>query len=110
MLTSEAMSKLLPIESSLSHKGKGSSIISRPGNVHDIFFTLTKCCFITLFALSVNSDWLKDKVYFQSMECSSVVSIATFGPEDTGSNPSWFAVSNSNSKLRFLEYYKPVAL
>ena len=33
------------------------------------------------------------------MECSSIVSIATFGPGDPGSNPGWSVVSNSNKKL-----------
>ena len=33
-----------------------------------------------------------------SMECSSMVSMAAFGPEDFGSNPGWLAVSNSNKK------------
>ena len=32
----------------------------------------------------------------RSMECSSIVSIAAFGPGDLGSNPGWFTVSNSN--------------
>ena len=36
------------------------------------------------------------------MECSSMVSIATFGPGDPGSNPGWFAVMNSNQKLSFM--------
>ena len=31
-----------------------------------------------------------------SIECSSMVSIAFFGPGDPGSNLGWFAVSNSN--------------
>ena len=39
----------------------------------------------------------------KSMECSSMVSIAAFGPRHSGSNPSWFAVSNSNKKLSFHE-------
>ena len=34
------------------------------------------------------------QVYDQSMECSSMVSIAAFGLGDPGSNLSWFAVSN----------------
>ena len=39
----------------------------------------------------------KIKHLFQaSMECGSMVSIAPFGPGDLGSNPGWFAVSNSN--------------
>ena len=33
------------------------------------------------------------------MECSSIVSKAAFGHGDLGSNPNWFAVSNSNKKL-----------
>ena len=37
-----------------------------------------------------------------SMECSSMVSVAAFGPRDPGSNPGWFAVSNSNLKLSFV--------
>ena len=32
----------------------------------------------------------------KSMECSSMVSIAAFGPGDPGSNPGRFAVLNSN--------------
>ena len=28
------------------------------------------------------------------MQCSTMVSIAAFGPGDPGSNPCWFAVSN----------------
>ena len=36
-----------------------------------------------------------------SMECSSIVSIAPFGPGDPGSNPGWFAVSSSDQKLSF---------
>ena len=36
-----------------------------------------------------------------SIECSSIVSIAAFGPGDPGSNPGWFAVLNSNRKLSF---------
>ena len=35
------------------------------------------------------------------MECSSMVSIAGLCPGDPGSNPGWFAVSNSNWKLSF---------
>ena len=35
------------------------------------------------------------------MECSSMASIAAFGPGDPGSDPGWFAVSNSNQKLGF---------
>ena len=35
-----------------------------------------------------------------SMECSSKVSVAAFGPGDPGSNPGWFAVSNSNKKIQ----------
>ena len=38
------------------------------------------------------------------MECSSIVSIAAFNPKDPGSNPGWFAVSNSNRKLNFMNY------
>ena len=34
-----------------------------------------------------------------------MVSTATFGPVDRGSNPDWFAVSNSNQKLSFDEIY-----
>ena len=30
------------------------------------------------------------------MERSSMVSISAFGPRDPGSNPGWFADSNSN--------------
>ena len=37
----------------------------------------------------------------QSMECSSMVSIGTFGPGDQGLNPGWFPISNSNQKLSF---------
>ena len=37
----------------------------------------------------------------RSMECSSIVSIATFGYIDPGKDPGWFAVSNSNQKLSF---------
>ena len=37
----------------------------------------------------------------QSVKCSSMVSIAAFGPRDPGSNPGRFAVSNSNQKLSF---------
>ena len=33
------------------------------------------------------------------MKCSSMVSIAAFHPRDPGSNPGWFAVSNSNSSM-----------
>ena len=36
------------------------------------------------------------KSLFWSMECGSMVSIASLGPGDPGSNLSWFAVSNSN--------------
>ena len=32
-----------------------------------------------------------------------MVSIVTIGPGDPGSNPGWFAVSNSNQKLTFHE-------
>ena len=35
------------------------------------------------------------------MEWSSIVSIAPFGPQDSGSNTGWFVVSNSNQKLSF---------
>ena len=34
-----------------------------------------------------------------SIECSLIVSIAPFGPTDLGSNPGWFAVSNSASTV-----------
>ena len=34
-------------------------------------------------------------------DCSSMVSIAAFGPEDPGSNQGLFAVLNSNRKLSF---------
>ena len=30
------------------------------------------------------------------MDCSSIVSMAPFGPRDPVSKPGWFAVSNSN--------------
>ena len=36
-----------------------------------------------------------------SMACSSMVSMAAFGPRDQSSNPSWFAVSNLNKKLNY---------
>ena len=36
------------------------------------------------------------KSMHMSMECCSIVIIAAFGPGDLGSNPGWFAVSNSN--------------
>ena len=36
---------------------------------------------------------------YRSMVCSSMVSIANFGPGDPGLNPGWFAVSNSNQTL-----------
>ena len=36
-----------------------------------------------------------------STECSSMVSVAAFDPQDPGSNPGWFAVSNSNRKWSF---------
>ena len=39
-----------------------------------------------------------------------MVRIATFGPEDPGSNPGWFAGSNSNLKLSFHEKYKYVVI
>ena len=45
-----------------------------------------------------------------SMECSSMVSVAAFGLGDPGSNPGWFAVSNSNRKLSFHKKYKHVVL
>ena len=35
------------------------------------------------------------------LECSSMVSIAALGPRVPGSNPGWFAISNSNQKLSF---------
>ena len=35
------------------------------------------------------------------IKCSSIISIAAFGPGDPGSNPDWFSVSNSNQKLSF---------
>ena len=35
----------------------------------------------------------------KAMECSSIVSITTFGPGDLGSNPGWFAVSNFSQNL-----------
>ena len=41
------------------------------------------------------------KVSEATMERSSMVSIAAFGPGDPGSNPGWFAASNSNGKLSF---------
>ena len=44
------------------------------------------------------------------MECSSQVSIAAFGPEDPGSNPGWFAVSNLNQNLSCNGKYKCVVL
>ena len=33
--------------------------------------------------------------------CSSLISLSAFGPGGPGSNPGWFAVSNSNQKLSF---------
>ena len=36
-----------------------------------------------------------------SMGCSSMISVAAFGPGDPGSNPDWFDVSNSNWKLSY---------
>ena len=33
------------------------------------------------------------------MECSSMISVAAFGPGNPSSNLSWFAVYNSNQKL-----------
>ena len=35
-----------------------------------------------------------------------MVSVAAFGPGIPGSNLGWFAVSKSNQKLSFQEYYK----
>ena len=35
------------------------------------------------------------------MECSSIVSIAPFGPGNLGSKLGWFVVLNSNPKLSF---------
>ena len=37
----------------------------------------------------------------QSVECSSMVRIAAFGPRDPGSYLGWFADSNLNQKLSF---------
>ena len=37
----------------------------------------------------------------ESMDCSSLVSVAIFSPGDPGSNPGWFAVWNSNPKIEF---------
>ena len=34
-----------------------------------------------------------------------MVSVATLGPEDPGSSPGWFSLSNSNKKL---SYYFPI--
>ena len=48
------------------------------------------------------SVFAKEKVKVNmSMGCSSMVSKAAFGPGDPGTNPDWFAVLNSNKKLRF---------
>ena len=50
--------------------------------------------------------WKKIGVFINehiSMECSSMVSIASFDSGDPGSNPRWFTVSNSNRKLSFQE-------
>ena len=38
---------------------------------------------------------MKSKQSF-AMECISMVIKAAFGPRDPGSNPGWFAISNSN--------------
>ena len=35
--------------------------------------------------------------------CNPMVSATAFGPGDLGSNPGWFAVSNSNLKLSLHE-------
>ena len=43
----------------------------------------------------------RNKRGFILVNGSSMVSIAAFGPCDRGSNPSWFALSNSNQKLSF---------
>ena len=47
------------------------------------------------------------KKLFESMECSSMVSVAAFGPGDSGTQ---FAVSNSNRKIEFHVYCKLVVL
>ena len=39
-----------------------------------------------------------------------MVSLATFGPGDPGSNPGWFAVLNLNQKFNFHEKYNHVVL
>ena len=36
-----------------------------------------------------------------SLVCITIVSIVAFGPQDPGSNPDWFTVSDSNQKLSF---------
>ena len=48
----------------------------------------------------IDCDYL-DCVSELSMECSSMISVAVFGPGDQVSNSGWFAVSNSNRKLSF---------
>ena len=41
---------------------------------------------------------IAQKVFYFSMEYSSMVSKAAFRPRDPGSNPGCFTVSNSNQK------------
>ena len=50
---------------------------------------------------SLTSKKVGKMLLLGSMEHSLMVSVATFGPGDPGSNPSHFAVSNSNQKLSF---------
>ena len=53
---------------------------------------------------SLDRPWDRPKgVLLLSWSVCSMVSIATFGPGDLGSNPSWFAVSNSNQKLSLVK-------
>ena len=51
----------------------------------------------------VTSKWIIFSIFYfsMSMDFSSIVSVATFCPEDPGSNPGRFAVLNSNPKLSF---------
>ena len=61
-------------------------------------------CFFLYGGLHIREDSSK------SMESSSMFRVSAFGPGDLGSNPGWFAVSNSNWKLSFQEYYQHVVL
>ena len=67
-------------------------ITLKPNHSHLLSLKLIKL----LLGCWLNRAGIQSDFNSSMEECSSMVSIAAFGPGDPGSHPGWFAVSNSS--------------